>query len=313
MELTPTSGLIMIDNGHFQYNSVCLGLFIYSISFILGDLPYLGSVFFCLSLNFKQISLYYATPIFFYFLGKYKMKKIINIGVIVIMTFFILWYPFLNQIPSVLGRIFPFQRGIFEDKVASFWCTMSTFIKFHHYFDSRVMLRFSLILTLLGISYPSFKLFKNPTRETLLYSLLNSSLSFYLFSFHVHEKTILFPMTALLLVPKSGFFKGWFLMISCFSMYPLMVKDEIKLVYLCLQVCFFLVLAEQTTEWRWWMYISLTGVLVIHFLMEFITPPSRYPHLFILFATSWSFLHFFYLFLDTHMELFHTTEKKKRE
>jgi alpha-1,3-glucosyltransferase len=288
----------MIDNGHFQYNSVCLGLFIYSISFILKDLPYLGSVFFCLSLNFKQISLYYSTPIFFYFLGKYKMKKIFKIGIIVMLTFFILWFPFLNQIPQVLGRIFPFQRGLFEDKVASFWCTMSTFIKFHHYFDSKVMIRFSLLLTLLGISYPSYKLIKNPTRDTFLYSLLNSSLSFYLFSFHVHEKTILFPMTAMLLVPKiKGNIKLWFLLISSFSMYPLMVKDEIRLVYLCIQVICFILLLWTEEEFNWWMYLSFTGVLMIHFLMEFITPPSRYPHLFILFATSWSFLHFFYLFL----------------
>eukprot|EP01080_Neovahlkampfia_damariscottae_P001594 gene1594-12719_t len=177
-------GLILIDNGHFQYNSVCLGLFIYSITFILNDNPYLGSLFFCLSLNFKQIR-------------KYKILKIIKIGCIVILTFSILWFPFFNAgvVKNVFIRIFPVQRGLFEDKVATFWCTISTFFKFQKYFNLNDLFKISLILTLIGISIPSFYLYFKPTKQRLLFSLLNSSLSFYLFSFHVHEKTILFPIT----------------------------------------------------------------------------------------------------------------------
>ncbi|CAM9781542.1 unnamed protein product, partial [Phaeothamnion confervicola] len=63
-------GLILIDHGHFQYNGVCLGLAVAAAvavasPFRHGDI--LGSVLFCLSLNFKQMALYYA-PVFFFFL-----------------------------------------------------------------------------------------------------------------------------------------------------------------------------------------------------------------------------------------------------
>jgi hypothetical protein len=50
-----------------------------------------------------------------------------------------LWLPWLreslknpsspNGVQSVLGRIFPTWRGLFQDKVASFWCVLQNFIK----------------------------------------------------------------------------------------------------------------------------------------------------------------------------------------
>lgn len=50
-------GLLLIDHGHFQYNGVCLALALYAILLASEDKYILGSVFFCLSLNFKQMSL----------------------------------------------------------------------------------------------------------------------------------------------------------------------------------------------------------------------------------------------------------------
>jgi hypothetical protein len=77
--LNPT--LVLIDNGHFQYNSISLGLFQLAVFLILcyssrdqtlsrqiWNLA-LASFFFCLALNYKQMELYHALPIFFYLLG----------------------------------------------------------------------------------------------------------------------------------------------------------------------------------------------------------------------------------------------------
>ena len=107
-------------------------------------LIFYGAVMFCLALNFKQMTLYYAPAVFMYLLGrccaepKQFVKRFASLGITVILTFGILWAPFLVYGPShkettaleravhVLHRIFPFQRGLFEGKVSNLWCALST-------------------------------------------------------------------------------------------------------------------------------------------------------------------------------------------
>ena len=51
-----------------------------------------------------------------------QLSTLIMIGATVITTFVVLWWPFLGDWDSTLQvakRIFPFNRGIFEDKVDS--------------------------------------------------------------------------------------------------------------------------------------------------------------------------------------------------
>ena len=62
--------LILIDHGHFQFNSVSLGLAL--LAFIMATEQrsiLLSAVFFTLSLNYKQMELYHAVPIFVYLLS----------------------------------------------------------------------------------------------------------------------------------------------------------------------------------------------------------------------------------------------------
>ena len=63
-------GLILIDNGHFQYNNLSLGPFVASIASLVLGWDGLASVLFVLALNYKQMELYHALPIFSYLLGK---------------------------------------------------------------------------------------------------------------------------------------------------------------------------------------------------------------------------------------------------
>ena len=75
--LNPT--LALIGHGHFQYNSISLGLFQFALYFIIrlsfknkiSQIPnlVLASFFYCLALNYKQMELYHALPIFFFLLG----------------------------------------------------------------------------------------------------------------------------------------------------------------------------------------------------------------------------------------------------
>lgn len=42
---------------------------------------------------------------------------------------------------AVLCRIFPFGRGLFEDKVANFWCIADFVIKIRHRVDPVMQMR----------------------------------------------------------------------------------------------------------------------------------------------------------------------------
>lgn len=85
--------LLLIDYGHFQYNGVMLGLAIWAVVFIARDRIYLGAFFFCLSIFFKQMALYYALPFFFYLLGHAFRSQPLSKGS-VFFSFFFLLFPF---------------------------------------------------------------------------------------------------------------------------------------------------------------------------------------------------------------------------
>jgi alpha-1,3-glucosyltransferase len=61
-------GQILIDNGHFQYNNVSLGLTVFAIAAIISDRNLIGSGLFVLAINYKQMELYHALPFFVYLL-----------------------------------------------------------------------------------------------------------------------------------------------------------------------------------------------------------------------------------------------------
>ena len=197
-------GLLLIDHGHFQYNGVCLALALLGAYLVSKDYDILGSIFFCLSLNFKQMSLYYA-PVFFCFLLRKcitqptilsKILSFAKLGVTVVFTFGLLWAPFcvfhspedtcLSSLGQVLHRQFPFSRGIFEDKVANLWYTLSVAVDFREHLTAQQLLASSLTLTLL-LLLPTcaYLLTRRATFTALLFALMNSSLAFFLASFQV--------------------------------------------------------------------------------------------------------------------------------
>eukprot|EP00193_Tetraselmis_chui_P020304 CAMPEP_0177771312 /NCGR_PEP_ID=MMETSP0491_2-20121128/11504_1 /TAXON_ID=63592 /ORGANISM="Tetraselmis chuii, Strain PLY429" /LENGTH=304 /DNA_ID=CAMNT_0019288811 /DNA_START=153 /DNA_END=1064 /DNA_ORIENTATION=+ len=131
---------LLIDHGHFQYNNISLGLSAAAAASIALDWDCLGSVLFCMALNHKQMTLYFAPAFFAHLLGKSlqregavaKMLAVAKLGTVVLATFVLLWWPFLRK-PStamkVLQRLAPVQRGLFEDYVANFWCVSHIAVK----------------------------------------------------------------------------------------------------------------------------------------------------------------------------------------
>jgi alpha-1,3-glucosyltransferase len=61
-------GLLYVDNGHFQYNHIPLALSL--LAFVLfGNGRFLfGSILFVMALSFKQMSLFFALPVFVFLL-----------------------------------------------------------------------------------------------------------------------------------------------------------------------------------------------------------------------------------------------------
>jgi alpha-1,3-glucosyltransferase len=164
-----------------------LGLFLLSLTLLSQDQPRraLAAVPFVLSLCFKQMALYYAPTIFIYLLSlsfpslfQPNLRLLISLGVAVIVTFALTFLPFLlpdevltliksqsyyalinpnlwlpnkwdlNTIQQIFHRVFPFGRGLWEDKVANTWCATNILIKWRSLYPSEFLqkLRYDTII-----------------------------------------------------------------------------------------------------------------------------------------------------------------------
>ncbi|EPS58794.1 hypothetical protein M569_16019, partial [Genlisea aurea] len=193
--------LILIDHGHFQYNCISLGLTAAAVAAIFSGKDLSGSMLFCLALNHKQTSAYYAPAFFSYLLGKCLRRRnpileVSKLGLVVLGTFAVVWWPYLYSMDAsleVLSRLAPFERGIYEDYVANFWCSTSVIVKWKRLFSTRSLKLLSLAATLSACVPSMIQLLRSPTRLGFLYGLMNSSLAFYLFSFQGNVSTFYVP------------------------------------------------------------------------------------------------------------------------
>src|SRR3954451_14811028 len=81
-------------------------------------------------------------------------------------------------------------------------------------------LLFSLFTTLLAILPSCVHLGLNPDKHRLVYCLANSALAFFMFSFQVHEKSILLPALPItLLILDEPFWSSWFNNLAVFRYY----------------------------------------------------------------------------------------------
>ena len=137
----------------------------------------------CSSICFKQMALYYA-PIFFAYLlsrsllfPKFNIARLTVIAFATLATFAIIFAPLyflgggLKNIHQCIHRIFPFARGIFEDKVANFWCVTNVFVKYKERFTIQQLQLYSLIATVTG--YPAMIMtLLHPKKHLLPYVLM---------------------------------------------------------------------------------------------------------------------------------------------
>ncbi|CAG0890648.1 unnamed protein product [Cyprideis torosa] len=329
-------GLVLIDHGHFQYNSVSLGLVLLSFYLLTQhrwrDDMILGSIAFVAALNYKQMELYRSLPVFFFILGRCwqerssvtGIRRLASVSLAVIFSFALIWLPFWSQPLQVLQRLFPFSRGIFEDKVANFWCTSSLVFKWKNAVSVHQLVTMCGLITL-ATSLPScLHCFLRPTPRSFRWSLLIVSLCFYLFSYQVHEKSILIPASsALLLLTDHPQAICWFLSTTCFSMTPLFIKEGLAPTFAFAMVIFLVYcvwFCHQSIDFSWNAALSLphvlaalstTGSILLFLMMLFLKPPARYPHFLVVAMCSWCCTHFLGFLMYFYSQQFASTDKIK--
>jgi len=279
---------ILIDHGHFQYNTVMLGFMLATIASMLANRPLWSCVFFVATLGFKQMALFFAPVVAAYLAGicitpRLDMPRFLGIALVTLASFAVLflplvlgtaydtyrtiplpsdaiipsvistgplqlsekawYYPYLVQLAQSIHRIFPFARGLFEDKVANIWCAVhsSGLHKLHKY-DSTSLSRAALGLTLASILPPCLLLSIRPRKQMLLTAFATTAWGFFLCSYQVHEKNVLLPLLpmTLLLATEGGMkvgtraWVGYANILACATMFPLLVRDGLTIPYFVL-------------------------------------------------------------------------------
>lgn len=324
--------LLLIDHGHFQYNGVCFGLCLAAAGCVARGKLVLGGILFTAGFLFKQIALYYAFAFALAMLAFCLRESSGAASAIVrtmlsgaavllgcILTFAAAFAPWLladqprAAVGQVLHRMFPFARGLYEDKVANVWCSLSVVVKLQRLLPHERIPLFCAAVTLAALLPACLgqclrplhpRTSSNSFAARFAAALVAASLAFFLFAFQVHEKGILFPCVAAALLPLAMGPErrpSWsfavllhFQLMATFSMYPLVVKDGNELVYKAMVVILMLgtEAAPAPVLLRWSMRASFFAGAVIQAVHDTITPPSRYPDIWTLLITGTSCAYF---------------------
>ncbi|CAH0397450.1 unnamed protein product [Chilo suppressalis] len=127
--LVTNAGLLMVDHIHFQYNGFLYGLLLFSISNMIKGNNIQSALWFAVLLNFKHIYLYVAPVYVVYLLRAYcftvptedgshtpwytfSMLNLMKLAIAVIGIFGLSYGPFIDHIPQIVSRLFPFKRGL---------------------------------------------------------------------------------------------------------------------------------------------------------------------------------------------------------
>jgi alpha-1,3-glucosyltransferase len=276
---------MLIDHGHFQYNTVMLGLSAAAISSLMAERIRWACFFFVGALGFKQMGLFYAPAIFAYLLAvcvfpRLNLLRFLTIALATVVSFAVLFAPLLLgvlydssrgigiedyveppllsllpfsldpkniihvpiiQLAQCIHRVFPFARGLFEDKVANLWCALHTFHKLNQY-PADIVQKAALSATLAAITPPCLVLLLRPRKDLLLLAFATTAWGFFLCSYQVHEKNVLLPLLpmTLLLATNDGlspYIRAWVgfaNILGTWTLFPLLKRDGLQVPYFVL-------------------------------------------------------------------------------
>ena len=331
--------MIIIDHGHYQFNNVMHGLYLLAVYFLFKHQIIFAIIFFAMCINFKQMGMYYAIPFPLYAL-KYLFTdkdnnifiifiKLVIYLVVTIASILAIWSPWIitDTYKNVLQRIFPIWRGIFEDKVATFWCVLNIVYKVDK-IPQQIAIKASFVLTVSTAVIPAICILfgKKCSKKVTKLGFFIISLGFYLFSFHVHEKTIIVPYLAYLLCFfDMKLFLPSFTMVSMFSMEPMLERENQVYTYIVLTVMFYIIskalievakvstaVSKKEKEVKSTymdVFMNLVEILIIIFIImyhvtkAYIPPPQKYPYIYPLVNAVASFGYFCFIFLSANITM----------
>ena len=211
-------------------------------------------------------------------------------------------YPIILHLTQAIHRIFPLARGLFEDKVANIWCALHTVYKLQR-FPVSTLSRVSLVATLVAVTPSCIIIAARPRKSLIPYAFASCAWGFFLFSFQVHEKSVLLPLlpiTILLggeagLSPETRAWVGWANTLGTWTMFPLLKRDELRMPYAVLSLLWTYVLDLPPASFSIYiskknslslptrfLHLSFYGIMIFWHLIEaFLSPPQNKPDLWV--------------------------------
>ncbi|KOS18978.1 putative dolichyl pyrophosphate alpha-1 [Escovopsis weberi] len=211
----------------------------------------------------------------------------------------------VEQLAEMLDRVFPFDRGLFEDKVANFWCALNVAVKLRR-FPAALLRRASLGLTLASILPPNFVVLLRPGKAAMPLAFAATAWGFFLFSWQVHEKSVLLPLMpmTLLLAGKQGMagdirsWVGFANILGAWTLFPLMKRVDLGVPYAVLTLLWAYLLGLPPTSIRsayfqegqsrvvqWATFLLHGGFYLLmgvwHYMDAFWVPPVDKPDLWV--------------------------------
>lgn len=123
------------------------------------------------------------------------------------------------------------HRGLYQLKVPNFWCISDVLMKWQTWL-SKPTLTVLCFISCVVFSIPSMTaLLLKPTHKVLVIGFSCISMTFFMFSYHVHEKSILVPLS---IIPFVSQYLGGTVVVDlvvggCVGMYHLLREDGQKL------------------------------------------------------------------------------------
>lgn len=316
-------GLMLVDHIHFQYNGMLIGLLVLCLAFAKNDKPILLAATFSVLVLMKHLFLTLA-PVFALYLiltfcRKQFIPRLMLLCSIASASLLVAFGPFISaasgsagmhagQLTQIMSRLFPFGRGLVHAYWApNFWalycladCLMAKASGVTSASTRGLIGDFapsilpsvppiaSMLLVLLSILPACCAIYVKPQPSTLARAAVYTSLSAFMFGYHVHEKAILVPMITqtLLLVQADGAGREAFLFIlmtavGVYSLFPLFTtlpelftKTAIYVAYMTMT---HIILAEKLSEWRKWIVMLVFTALLILFVLTEVAHPLLIP------------------------------------
>lgn len=304
-------GLIIVDHIHFQYNGFLMGLFVLCLSFMRRGQDMRAGITYAVILNFKHIFIYSAPVFFVYLLRHYCFESIeyefegweqfgdtlekerkqarqrftplnfVKLGLAVISVFALSLGPFLDQLPQLFSRLFPFNnRGLTHaywapnawalyntaDKAASMARRLLTgngvveasmtgglVENQTHAVLPSITPSITVLLTLFCMGPMLVVIWKHSHARLFTPVIVSCQLCSFIFGWHVHEKAILMATIPLSLCMFNSILEARsFLILSTignFTLFPLLfqcTETPLKVMLLGFHsvMCFTLLQAE---------------------------------------------------------------------